>query len=992
MGPVKRCIGFSPSLQCGTFFFIFVTQFMRLFIKLQASAYALVALLLLLLLGQSSLCYAVSSVTLEEQQIQLLEKQATELSARLKQLQTEDVRGQADVEQDNHVLLMMRDDLARSLNVAKSNLAILRLQLQQLNKKINSATTIADGRLKKRLNFLSLLIEKREKEVDQLNLNTSLCESLLHLNNLKLRALAVQQKREKRKAEVQQLQMKVAELRAENEKIIASLAEGVDTERPPVLVQAEKTLAKLDIELNHIDIERLQLTIHFYYREGDVEHVSSLDARIVSMQQMLLRTQQAKNLLEQLEKTVQSQLSFWAEPSQQAAFKRTTLRHLETALKARASRIKVDKEQIVAIEQKVDAALSRFQTEKNKLINVRQGTFSESFAHWHKLSSALLQLPSLTSIYFYSLFSRFKDFVVPLPWYSQLGLVGLVLTIISIWVGGRRKFDEIVEQDKRAPFGEDVFHILTRLLKRNFGSVCFAVVLLVLFNVAQLPLASYKLVLMIFAVWFSFRAIIGLTRLALLETLSDVAGLDVHLYHRLRWTFVIGGIVTLGTVLSHHLNVHYLVRDLFDRLFMVFLFTVSLVLLRGRRVIVLLSQNYLNLKRYYTKRVIDLITILVPLVLLFNGAVGLFGYVNLAWAMSYYQAIIVLAVIVYVILKGILIDALELLSERMILQLENGWLLREAFVKPIHRIFQYMVIVLLTVVTFRLYGWDSDSSVAKFIFNLWHLNLLTLSSANITVKSLIEFLLLVALLVWCGRWTHEFCYRWLYQRVEDQGLRHSLSAFSQYTVIMVGAIITLSVLGVDFSGISMILGGLAVGMGFGLRDFANNIMGGIMLLLERPVKEGDLISVDNIEGQVTHIGIRSMRIKSWDNFEITIPNADTFSKPFTNWTHKDWIVRTVVPIKVSREDSPVKIQQLILDVLHIIPEVLDDPEPQAFLKHIDDALLEFEARYYINVEHHSRVQVRSIVLFAIMAQFNAANIKAPIPPIAIEKGAIKCKS
>jgi potassium efflux system protein len=175
-----------------------------------------------------------------------------------------------------------------------------------------------------------------------------------------------------------------------------------------------------------------------------------------------------------------------------------------------------------------------------------------------------------------------------------------------------------------------------------------------------------------------------------------------------------------------------------------------------------------------------------------------------------------------------------------------------------------------------------------------------------------------------------------------------------------------------------------VGMGFGLKDFANNIVGGIMLLIERPVREGDLITIGDYEGQVAHIGIRSMRVSSWDNTEVLIPNAETFNKPFINWTHQDNIVRTVIPIKVSRADDPVMIQQLILDVLAIIPEIVADPPVQVFLKKIDEALIEFEARYFINVQLHTRFEVRSKVLFAITAQFKAAGVKPPVEPITVE--------
>jgi len=87
---------------------------------------------------------------------------------------------------------------------------------------------------------------------------------------------------------------------------------------------------------------------------------------------------------------------------------------------------------------------------------------------------------------------------------------------------------------------------------------------------------------------------------------------------------------------------------------------------------------------------------------------------------------------------------------------------------------------------------------------------------------------------------------------------------------------------------------------------------------------------------------------------------------------------------VSRADDPALIQQLIMSVFSSIPEIVADPPPQVFLKQIDDALIEFEVRYFINVQVYTRFEIRSKVLFAITAQFKMAGIRAPIPPISIE--------
>jgi len=324
------------------------------------------------------------------------------------------------------------------------------------------------------------------------------------------------------------------------------------------------------------------------------------------------------------------------------------------------------------------------------------------------------------------------------------------------------------------------------------------------------------------------------------------------------------------------------------------------------------------------------------------------------------------------------------LSEWMITSLRNGWLWIEVFLKPFDKIVRLALFIFSFAILFQLFGWHSDSFVMVRLESLVQRPLINLTGIHITIASAVEFFILLPMFIWASKWTREFCYRWLYKKTKDAGIRNSLSVFTQYSVVLLGAFITLRVLGLDFSGMSIVLGGLAVGMGFGLRDFASNIIGGLMLLIERPVREGDFITIGEYEGRVSHIGIRSMRVSSWDNTDVLIPNSETFNKPFTNWTHQDGIVRSIIPIKASRADDPVMIQELIFDVLAVIPEIVSEPPAQVLLKKIDTALIEFEVRYFINVQEHSLVEVKSKVLFAITDQFNAAGILPPVEPFALE--------
>jgi len=177
----------------------------------------------------------------------------------------------------------------------------------------------------------------------------------------------------------------------------------------------------------------------------------------------------------------------------------------------------------------------------------------------------------------------------------------------------------------------------------------------------------------------------------------------------------------------------------------------------------------------------------------------------------------------------------------------------------------------------------------------------------------------------------------------------------------------------------VILGGLAVGIGFGLRDIANNFVSGVLLLMERPAKEGDFITIADIEGEVSRIRMRSMVVTTWDNMEVMVPNSEVFSKPFTNWTHQDDVVRTVITLKIHRYDEPAYVRDLVLDVLEQIEGVLDKPTPTVLLRELDDVLVEFQVRYFINIHENARVIMRSKVLFAIWDKFKQSGIRAPYP-------------
>ena len=624
------------------------------------------------------------------------------------------------------------------------------------------------------------------------------------------------------------------------------------------------------------------------------------------------------------------------------------------------------------------------QQQLKQLLSVRQGLTAYHMNSWSSVFHQIAQIPEKLYAYMSSLTLKlmdhylWKDIGSAVFFWFGVGFILLASVVL------RRMLRTVTLDNDRSRWSEHLFDSVLILFYRNIPGLALLGIMLVIFFLNHIPFNNYHVIMTLLLVWIIFYSAVLIARLFLLENLDDETGEDARLYYRLKWLFILGGTTTALMELSHQLQLSLLLQDLFNRLFMLFLLSLSLVGWKNKNLIPYLMRPILKTKKRYFRNVISLFSVLIPLILLTTAVIGLVGYINLAWTMSSYQAYLLIILATYVLLRGLFFDALELLSEWMISSLRNGWLWIEVILKPLDKIIRVALFLSSLYMVVYLFGWTSDPAVVDAINSLVTYPFLNMSGVRITINSSLEFIVLLCILIWAAKWTREFSYRGLYKSTEDAGIRNSLSVFTQYAVILIGSFIALRVLGLDFSGMSIVLGGLAVGMGFGLRDFASNIIGGIMLLIERPVREGDLITIGEYEGRVAHIGIRSMRVSSWDNMEVLIPNAETFSKPFTNWTHQDNIVRTVVPIKVSRADDPVVVQQLIIDVLEIIPEVLPNPPVQVFLKQIDDALIDFEVRYFVNIQTHTRFEIRSKVLFAIMAQFKAAGVQAPIPPYHVE--------
>lgn len=658
---------------------------------------------------------------------------------------------------------------------------------------------------------------------------------------------------------------------------------------------------------------------------------------------------------------------------EQSKQSQTEFADLDREYNAAITKVNTLNQNLMELRKNLDQALQRE-------LSSRQGFPGFGVKAWLDVGGELLILPSLAFQVFKSLSHAILKGIMGISLWGWVFLVVLEMLWVVLFTFLSLFLKRIVIRIPDHEFGHiNLKWLFIKLVHRNLLDIALIGNFFWLLSYLEVPTQNFTILINLALVWLFFKTIILIARLCLVETVHDRAGHDVRLYHQLKWIFLMGGIITVLTVFMHQLPVIYEVKDLFDRIFLLFLLVASIFLLKQWQLVPGLILPHIDNRRTYLRRIIVLLCLLIPLVLLINSVIGLLGFVNLILTISWYQSIFIFVLVGYLLLRGLLNDGMEMLSKVLIRHVTNGWLWTEAFLKPLDRVFHITLFLAGWVVLFLLYGWDQQSPVVERLNKMLHYHLVDVLNTTITPLSVIELAVVISLLYWAARWTREFMYRMLLSRTKDLGLRNSLAILSQYAMIVTGVFISLRFLGIDFRALTVVATAFAFGVGLGLRDLVNNFVCGFLLLFERPLRVGDIININGSEGEVTHIGGRAVTLRTWDHMEVIVPNAEIFSKSLTNWTAKDNIIRTVLSIEINRHDNPHAIQAIIHDVLEKHKDVLGDPAPEVFMKELADGI-EFEVRYYINLRQiKSRPGLRSEVLIAIWDAFEKHEIQPPYP-------------
>ncbi|MBP9501607.1 MAG: mechanosensitive ion channel [Candidatus Promineofilum sp.] len=237
--------------------------------------------------------------------------------------------------------------------------------------------------------------------------------------------------------------------------------------------------------------------------------------------------------------------------------------------------------------------------------------------------------------------------------------------------------------------------------------------------------------------------------------------------------------------------------------------------------------------------------------------------------------------------------------------------------------------------------------VTGLLDDVLNLRLSTSRDALLTLQSVLLGVIVLAFFLFVNRVARRLLGETLLPRAGvEPAVNQVITTFTGYAIVVAGFMLSLSVMGVNLTALTVIIGGLSVGLGFGLQELINNFVSGFILLTERSLAPGDVIEVDGNVGTVQKIGLRTMQITTPDDVELIIPNGHLLGSTVTSFTHNSPEMRIHIGVSAGAETNPRDVQATLLEAAKH-PEVLEKPGPVALLAELEGQTIRYDLEFWI---------------------------------------------
>ncbi len=264
---------------------------------------------------------------------------------------------------------------------------------------------------------------------------------------------------------------------------------------------------------------------------------------------------------------------------------------------------------------------------------------------------------------------------------------------------------------------------------------------------------------------------------------------------------------------------------------------------------------------------------------------------------------------------------------------------------------------------------------------LWNHKLMTIAGVKISLGNMVVALVLLLFASRLSKLTARLIDRRLIQPfVSDKAAQTTYGTFVFYACLAGFVTLSLTIAGIPLTVFTVVGGALAIGVGFGSQNIVNNFISGMIILVERPIKVGDIVELDNISGVIQSIGTRSTKIRNAENKIFVVPNSFFLEKSVLNWTFETTTVRTTLTFGVAYGTDVQLVENLCMDILLNTDGVEQTPVPQTFFENFGESNLEFQLIFWCNLDKIGALgEVRSRIRYAIDKKFKEHRIAMAYP-------------
>jgi small-conductance mechanosensitive channel len=257
---------------------------------------------------------------------------------------------------------------------------------------------------------------------------------------------------------------------------------------------------------------------------------------------------------------------------------------------------------------------------------------------------------------------------------------------------------------------------------------------------------------------------------------------------------------------------------------------------------------------------------------------------------------------------------------------------------------------------------------------------LTISGFRLSMLIAVKTVILFGALLWLAATISAIAEQRIVSALEiDPTIAVLVGKVLRATLFLIAVFASFSAIGIDLTALAVFSGAIGLGIGFGLQKVASNLISGFIILLDRSIKPGDVISLGSTFGWITELKARYVQVNTRDGIEYLIPNETFITERLANMSHSDRSIRLELKFGVSYDSDPHLVKSLAIDCVTALPRVIAFPVPVCHIVAFGDSSIDFVLRFWIQDPENGMTNVRGDAFLALWDVFKQNGIKIPYP-------------